>query len=571
MIAHARPFRAALLSLPLGLLAVAGTTLALPAPAARAGVLHADLTPEQAAQVDLAGRYLDRFETNFKLAQESAGTGTPKGSKARLAKMRLDQATVNLAPAREALAGLPADDPSVQAMQARLDGLQAPADALADQIAGRNTPAPAPAETPADAPQPAAEPAPPADDTVRLDYRQEETFRGARFNLNEVEGNLAALDELIAKFDATEDKTMIDHREVASAIATLQNAQRKWGFARDSLVQLPENGRGVAEQRLRFSQYEARMSAMAQKLRPLSEFMARLIDPASYPTMQEDLERMSELSRMYRDGMEFAQRPEAAIAAVEVQEAMQAEIQAYATRYLPLMRQATAEGKRLEGVGNGLLQNYQAFLAAAEQQKVSLPEEIRGHLAEADAYADQAVAEQKPLFFTGGIPQQVDFAETKLSVYEALDPEAGAEMQAEIDAFKETLAQRAKSLERLIINENEMPSDRYAGPDRQRLNQRAIDKWRQLEPDAEVLTVRIPREQWNRSVKWTYSNGTWYKTDVSKLQAQVIVKHDDELAVIRPVNLYLNHLNNDELTANNFDTAEDELQPHRFLLLSKVR
>ncbi|MEO0482545.1 MAG: hypothetical protein AAF138_02895 [Planctomycetota bacterium] len=566
-----RTIRVATLAIPMALL--------LPAPlgpsAAQASVVWtaADLTAEQAAQVDLAGRYLDRFETNFKLAQDSAGTGTPKGSKARLAKMRLDQATVNLAPAREALAGLPADDPAVQAMQARLDGLQAEADALANQIAGKNTPAPAPADTPADAdtPAPPPTPAPPADDTVRLDYRQEEVFRAARFNLNEVEGNLAALDEMVARFEATEDKNTIDHREVASGIATLENAQRKWGFARDSLVKLPKNGRGVAEQNLRFSQYEARMSGHASKLRPLSQYMAQLINPASYPTMQADLERMRDFARMYSDGMGFAQSPEAAIAAMEVGDQMMTELQTYAQTYLPLMQQATDEGQRLEAVGNGLLSKYGEFMAEAEQQKTALPEGIRADMAEADQYANEAVAEQKPGFFNGGIPQRMEWAETKLSVYAAVDPENYPAMRAEVDAFKESLAQRAKSLEQLIINENEMPADRYAGDDRQRLNERAINKWRELEPDAEVLTVRIPREQWNRSVKWSYSNGTWYKTDTSKLQAQVIVKHDNELAVVRPVNLYLNHLNSDELTANNFDLIDDEVPPHRYLLRSKVK
>ena len=93
----------------------------------------------------------------------------------------------------------------------------------------------------------------------------------------------------------------------------------------------------------------------------------------------------------------------------------------------------------------------------------------------------------------------------------------------------------------------------------------------QQQADAEVLTACIPSQAWERSTRWEWSAGAFHKVDKSHIQVQLIVKHDDKLAVIRPVNLYKNHLKGDTINAWSMDAIEDELQPHRFMLLGKVK
>ena len=51
----------------------------------------------------------------------------------------------------------------------------------------------------------------------------------------------------------------------------------------------------------------------------------------------------------------------------------------------------------------------------------------------------------------------------------------------------------------------------------------------------------------------------------------MLVKHDDKLAVIRPVNLWIDHVSNDKQSAFPMDGLKDELPPHRYLLLEKVK
>jgi len=86
-----------------------------------------------------------------------------------------------------------------------------------------------------------------------------------------------------------------------------------------------------------------------------------------------------------------------------------------------------------------------------------------------------------------------------------------------------------------------------------------------------VLAVRFPSEQWSRDSMWRLQNRTWYKIDRSQLQAQVLVKHDDKLAVIRPVNLWIDHIDNDKPSAIPLYDIKDEIQPMNLVLLSKVK
>ena len=58
---------------------------------------------------------------------------------------------------------------------------------------------------------------------------------------------------------------------------------------------------------------------------------------------------------------------------------------------------------------------------------------------------------------------------------------------------------------------------------------------------------------------------TWYRIDRSHLQAQVIVVHDDALAVIRPVNLWIDHQAGDVRSATPMDTPTDPVAPQRLL------
>ena len=262
---------------------------------------------------------------------------------------------------------------------------------------------------------------------------------------------------------------------------------------------------------------------------------------------------------------------ERAAALVSQAPAAEAEADRFAKAYAPLVQQKTPSGERVEKMRQFFQQNFAAFNAAAASRKKALPTEIDADLAKAGQMADTAVAEQKPAFFHGGIPQVIGFAEDKLILLTALDPGSASAVKAKLAKTKEQLKARESSLKELIISVNELPPDRYAGKDKTNLKEVAIAAWKKSEPKAEVLAVRFPSEQWDREMLLRYENRAWHPIDRSKLQAQLLVKQDGKLAVIRPINLWTDHLNNDKVTASPMDDAKETLPPQRYLLIEKIK
>lgn len=556
---------------------VAAMTVLLASPPAHAAL---DLTEAQQRQLDQAVSNIDRLETNLDLAISTvpAGTDQPTGSKARLARMRLEQAKASIAPAEEALKDLPADDADVKAARARLDAAKSKAQAFEDRLDGK-TAAPQSEdkteEMPEDKPADSAKPAPAeqkdAETTVRLDYRQEDQLKGARFNLNQVDGYNKSLFELVNQIQGVENKDTVDHRKLVQAMNTISEAKRKAGFAADSLAPLPANGRGVAEEQTRLDTARANTKAAEDYLTPIHNRLQQVINPANYPTYRADLERIRGLSAMFNLPMLLqTDRPRAADIIAQGPAAKQEMIR-LAQQYQLLMIQQTHEGKAIEGAGNSMLSNQAEFMAAAEQERQTLPDQIRADLAEASKLADEAVAEQKPLFFTGGVVQRLEWADDKLALYKVLDPDNAPAVENEVNQTKAKIRQQQKSLTELIIRENRLPADKYTGADKKTLLKKANDRWLEIQPKAKILKVLIPNENWKRETMWRYSNGTWYFIDRSRLQAWVIVQHDKKLAVIRPLNLWIDHTSNDALTATKVYELEDEIQPNNLLLLEHVK
>ena len=119
-------------------------------------------TAQQAAQVMSR---LQRAEANLALVQGAVGgTAQPTGSKARLARLRLDQALSDITPAAGILEGLPADDAGVAEARQRYDAAVALAQSLAERLEPKAVtaqPAPAaPAEAVVTPPPAPAAPAP---------------------------------------------------------------------------------------------------------------------------------------------------------------------------------------------------------------------------------------------------------------------------------------------------------------------------------------------------------------------------------------------------------------------------
>jgi hypothetical protein len=506
-----------------------------------------------------AQSYQQQVETNLQLAQQTAGPGTaaPPASRARLALVRLESAKQALPQVSARLERLPSGHPDVQALRQRFDAASSAVAQLENRLTGGSAAAATSGGVTASG--------------ARLDYRQEESLKNARYHAREVEGGAAALTQLVEQLRPVADWKTIDHRLVQRGINTIADARKRAGQAGEHLATLPPDGQGVKPVADALAQAVAAVDAAAVFLAPLHEKLVALVSPASYPSLAADIARLRELSSMYGNSSIVLENRLRAAELIRDAAAVGAERDRLVAAYGSLIQQRTAEGEQLAGINSYFAERLAAFMAAAREQLAALPGEIEAHLAEADGMADQAVVNQTPAFFTGGIPQRLEWAQEKVVLLEALDPAGGAAMKEKLAQFRRRLAQRESALRESIVASNELPPDRYSGGDRDEIGRIATAALKKILPDARVLSVRIPSQDWKREAMWRYQAGSWYKIDRSRLQAQLIVAHDDRLAAIRAVDLWKNHISGDEITAAPLHGRDEELPPQYFLPLSKMK
>jgi len=493
----------------------------------------------------------------------------PKGSAGKLLAQRLEQAGGDLKPAGDIIAQLPAEGDGVAEVNEQYNQMIETYNRL---VALQNGGAAPPADDGAE------------DGTVKLGYPHDEQFKNTVFTLeHKVEGPTNQITKLHAELLPVEDQLTINYRKTGAAMGLIQETRRQAGFVEDGLGKLPANGEGVAQAQQWLAAAREALDGSEAYFKPLHEKLMVIVDPAQYPTYRADVERLRGISRDY--GAEYLfQTDRARVAELYAQrEAARTEVIRIARAYVRPLQQQPEWIKSLEGAGNSALGNFKTFDQRIEELKQSLPGEIRAHLAKADQYADEAVAQQKPRWFTGGIPQEMGFAEDKLALVEAIDPPTGATLRQAFDQRQADLKQRAKSLEQLIIKENQPPSDNFRGEDRQKAIDTAIDAWKHQEQDFEVLGAAIPAEAWERQEKHYFSgsvnantgdvSGEWSKQDRSRLQVQLLIAVKDQptLAKIIPVNVYKDHMKGETMIGTPFFAGDEQLPPRFFLLRDKLR
>ncbi len=380
-----------------------------------------------------------------------------------------------------------------------------------------------------------------------------------------------ALKQLVENLKPVQDQSTIDHRLIAQGMNTIAQARQRSGLVREHFEALPADGQGLRPAVEELEQAMASVAASETVLTPIHKKLSALINPASYPNLTVDTERLRDLAGMYANPNLLVQdREQAAALIIEAQAAWE-EHQRLIKQYATLIHQRTEEGERLESISRHFVKQFNRFAAAAQQQKAVLPGQIQADVDRATAMVSEATAKKNPLFFTGGIPQQLDMAGQKLALYIALDPQGAHALQRKINQMRQGLKQQQAALKDQIIESNELPPDRYTGSDRDAVSKIATEAWKIVQRGAKLLAIRIPSQGWKREVMWRNQTGSWYKIDRSKLQVQLIVKHDDKLAVVRPIDLWKNHLSSDQIKAFPFHEKDAELQPQEFLLLEKVK
>jgi hypothetical protein len=519
----------------------------------------AELTSSEKQYLAAAKKSLTQLQTNLKLATETAGPGegAPPANKAKLAGARLQAARQSAANVDAYLGKLPADDVDVKAVREDYDEAMKSVSALADRLAGKANGA--------------AKPAPASGAATPLDYRAEQGFKIARSNVDAVIASADKLDKVVAEVKAAKDKSAVADDVLSAGMASIQSGRRQAGYAEDQFKELPADHPTVKAAADELKAAIARIDAGEKVIEPLSKASAKAGDGGSYPELQADIKRLNEMAAMLGTGILSANDRTPAAELAKQLPALKEEGDRLLKKYAPLLSKNTDASRNLQSNAKRLSYQVGKFEEALGKQKQALPQQIEADIAQAANLADQAVKEQKPAFFPGGVAQNLNFAQNKLVLYEALDSAGAAKLKAKLDQTRDAVKKQEASLAGAIIEANELPPDTYAGADKAGLIQRATDAIKKQNPKAEVLAVRIPKSQWERETKWRYENREWRKIDRSRLQAEVIVKRDDKIAEVRPVNLWTDHINNDAVSAIPLLGEKEELSPGNLLPLTKVK
>lgn len=526
---------------------------------------------------------LKTAETSLALAQQAAGAGgeTLAGSKAKLVLVRLQGAIDALPQIKARLERLPATEATVATATERYSNIQRLVDGLKARLSGgpassgssngSASPAINSGSTAKSSSTSPANAAAAASATQRLDYRQREELKNAQFHVDAVVGNAAALAELAEKVKATPDVQQLDARELQAGLNTLASARKSAGLATPRIAALPAQGEGVTAITQELQSALRSLEASEAVIAPAQARLAAVAGPGNLPKLEQDTQRLRDLGGMYSDRTLFDRNLTQAADRVRELPAAKAEQRRIMETYAALLRQSTPEGAALTTANAFFLEHTGAFAAELDRRKAGWPQVIDAQFNKIDTLTKDAVANQKPAYFTQGIPDELRRLEQLIAFQTALDASSAETGKTRLIALRAHLTQQQNALREAIVAANELPKDEFSGGDRADIIRLATAAWRKIDPRATVLTVRIPNPSWSRDVRWRNQTGDWYKIDRSYLQAEVIVRFSDSLAAIRPVDLWKNHLERDAITATPQDDLTTELQPHDFILLKKVK
>lgn len=407
----------------------------------------------------------------------------------------------------------------------------------------------------------------------RLDYRQEQALKDARYYLDQAEGIAKALEEKIKDWKVGD--TSIQIGTVQNYLASKDKASQYLKNAADRFKQLPVGHSEVRPVADRYQPLVDSLSASETKLNAVHAGLKSVVEQGAGAGYKADFDRLREINAMYSNPRILQEQPERAIDVIKQISAVKAERQRIAEKYGDLLKQSTPQSRDMNGVLRYFDQQFGAFEQATQKYAAEAPAQIKKNLEDALKMAADAVAHKRHLYFGegGGVNQQLSFARTRCSVLAAIapnTPETTAAEQAIADATSQVKQMKA-SLNDAIIESNDLPNSSYAGPDKVELIGIVKTKWADSGVAGEVLTVGINSANWQRETRWEWRAGAWHKVDYSKIQGHVIVKADEKLANVHYINITKDHLAQDAIKAYFFNDPKAEVEVGDKVLLAKVK
>lgn len=407
----------------------------------------------------------------------------------------------------------------------------------------------------------------------RLDYRQEQSLKDARYYLDQVEGTT----ELIAKKSAVMKvgDASVQIQDVDNLLANKARLAQYLTNVESRLKPLPADHADVKVEQARFDKAKAALDAQDKKLTEIRNALAGVIAKGGGAEWKADFDRLREINRMFADPQIIERQPEAAIETIKLIQPVMEERKRIAAKYADLLKQTTPEAKDMNSVLRYSDEVFGKFDAALKVFVASAPGLIVKTVDDAITMGEGAAAGKKHMFFGehGGVNQRLTQAQVQLTVLAAAAPDAPdtASARQKLEAARAKIKTMQSALLEGIVQSNQPPQERYSGADKAALIDLVKKKWAESGIAAEVLKTGINSQSWQRDTRWEWRARAWNKVDVSRIQGHIIVKKDATTALIYHINFVKDHLAADTITAYFFNDLKAEPDVTMKLALKNVK
>ncbi len=274
--------------------------------------------------------------------------------------------------------------------------------------------------------------------------------------------------------------------------------------------------------------------------------MEKLSDVKNYPDLDADWKQMETVAKAY--GFKgFKTNPDkVAELAKEFPRATKWGSEKF-KQYRPLIVLTGGEKSPLYKKYEAMAKSIKGFQAEATEFFKEAQAQVPELLKKAEEMAEKAAAEKKPAFFTGGVKQQLDGAESYLKPCRALvpaDDERLKAMEGAWAASKKKIDAQGAMLKEQIIAETRPPAEKYSGGDKEDIRKKITEEWKAAWPQDEVLMVRLHMANFDRreTATWDDGSNSWSFSDRSVLCVTVIVKTSDKVATSYPAYVNVDNL-----------------------------
>ncbi len=391
--------------------------------------------------------------------------------------------------------------------------------------------------------------------STKLDYKQEADLKDARYYMNELRPRAEKIVEITSvAMDADSIRLALSHMEFVNG--RMKNTVER-------LNRLPGGHPEVKALTEEFNKIREQMIAAHDRIKAAAPEADRQVAELGQQEAQ-DREMIDSWSGVLGNPQTlFDNRPDEAIATAGQLPQMQAELKQMLGRWEPRLAAKPNDAslqamvRKLQWVDEQLtdLSDY------AVQRGQALPGQIDQQIAQVQRLIDIAVTEKRPAYFgpTGGITQQLGYAESMLRMLEATNKPAHPAAVASIEAIRAKSREAQKSLSEEIIRNNKLPAELYSGPDVEALRESVIKTWNELHPGDQVLKVVFKTDGWSRTTRWDWSEGykAFYKVDYDHIQPSLWYKKDDSYAVAVPVEIYKDYMKEGRIVIKPWDREAD--------------